>query len=363
MEIKLYNRDLATPELVEDLTYQVERLRFSTKYHGGYNICSFRLKKDLPHAWEWITDKMFYRLVITDVTKTLWEGRVEDIGLSIGEVVVTAYGYFANLSDIPYYTAYNANADVIIKAVLTANCAQISADQTNIAATDIAIDSAAADSYLDIYPQAIVEKVLAFSDSTFGKWYFGIWEDRVPYLIKRDDSTVNWRVSLADFTKFNLKHRAGNLWNAAYTVYRIAGVLSRTADADDTTSQTHYGLERKKVIPDLGEVAAGSAQAARDAWVQDNKDIWPRLTDMVLGDTIYDTNGKAFPSSWLRAGEVLSVIDLVPSTSDLDTVARDALRTYYIIETEYDMDRAEMRITPDKESTRLDTLLAKLVRE
>lgn len=367
IEIKLYDRNLTTPSLVENLTQKVQGLRFTTKLNGGFYLCSFRLMADLPAAWEWITKRVFYRLVITDNYKTIWEGRIEDLGLTEGAASITAYGYYSNLSDIPYVTAYNANADVVIKAVLTAAATQINSDQTHIDATGgPAITSGAAASYLDIYPKQIVEKLLAFYDSTNNdKWYFSIWEDRIPYLFAQDASTADWLVSLRDFSRFDLKHRGGELWNSCYAIYDAG---PRTATANDATSQEKYGdgttdLIRRKVIPSLGAVAAAAAQSARDGWLAEHKDIWPRLENMVLGSTVYDANGTSTPSSWVRAGDVLRVKDLVPASGDLDAVERDALRTYYIVETIFDMDRNEMRIVPDTEISLLDRMLGKKLKE
>lgn len=358
MEIKLYEKDPTTSVLVDNLTTKVQGLKFSTRLSGGFHTCSFRLKADLPEAWDWITKFVFYRVKITDLTKTLWEGRIEDIELTAGHAGATAYGYYANLTDVPYKTAYNAVASVVIKAVLTANCVQISSDQSNIDATDTTITSAADSSYLDIYPIELFEKLLDFSDSTSGKWYFAIWEDRIPYLKKRDDTSLDWQVNLGDLARFRLKHRGGDMWNSVYAVYEDGG-LARTADAEDTNSQAKYDLTREYVIPDLGTVAATAAQNARDGWLEDHKDIFPKLEEITLGDTVYDTNGVPFPSSWVRAGEVIRIRDLVPVTSDLDAVARDALRTFFIVETNYDADRRQNRIVVDTESTDLDAILAR----
>ncbi|KKL80418.1 hypothetical protein LCGC14_2005000, partial [marine sediment metagenome] len=247
-----------------------------------------------------------------------------------------------------------------IKAVLTAACAQISSDQSNIDATaGPNIPSGAGDSYLDIYPKQIVEKLLAFSDTANNaRWYFAIWEDRIPYLKKRDASTLNWKVNLSDLARFRLKHRGGDMWNSVYAVYEDGG-LQRTADANDDPSQAKYNLTRQYVIPDLKTVVAAAAQNARDGWLDDHKDIWPKLEEISLSDTVYDTNGVPFPSSWVRAGDVIRIRDLVPVTSDLDAVERDALRTFYITETNYNADTRQNRLVIDTESTDIDAILAR----
>ncbi len=358
MDIKLYDRNLTTPNLIDNLTDKVQGLTFSTRLPGGYHICSFNLKADLPKAWEWVTRNMFYRIVISDVKKTLFEGRIEEPEATEGIAGATAYGYYANLTDVPYRTAYNAFASVVIKAALTAACVQISADQSKIDATDIAITSVADASYLDIYPLQLFEKLLDFSDSTAGKWDFAIWEDRVPYLTKRSVSSVDWLVNLGDLAQFKLKHRGGDLWNSAYAVYDAAGLV-RTADADDADSQAKYELTRQYVVPDLGTVAAAAAQGSRDGWLEDHKQIWPKLETIVLGGTVYDSNGVPFPSSWVRAGEVIRIRDLVPASGDLDAVTRDSLRTFFITETNYNVDTRQNSISVDTESSGLDAILAR----
>jgi len=359
MELNLYDRDLAAPSLDQILTGKVENLSFSTHLPGGFYICNFKIKADMFDAWQWSTRKPFYRLVITDGPKTLWEGRLEDFEWlpAEGKLAVTAYGYYANLGDIPYPTAYNAHADVVIKACLSACCVQISADQSNIEATDVTIDSAAGDDYLDIYPNELVEKLLAFSDSTHQKWYFAIWEDRVPYLKPLSMDTLDWQVGLKDFVRFRFKRSAADLWNSCYALYD-AGGLARTAYINDTDSQDYYDLMRRYRIPNLGTVAALAAIYQAGGWVEEHKDIWPTLTNMVLGPYVYDGNGVRWSSSWVRAGQTLRVKDLIPASETLDGIVRDALTTFYIVETEYDVGRGQLKITPDMENKSLSALLA-----
>jgi len=368
MEVSLYNRNLTTPIFDTDLTFDHQRLKFSTKLNGGFNICSFSLKAGLPKAWEWITDKVFYRLVVTDKQKTLWEGRIQDIGIEAGLITATAYGYFASLNDQIYKTGYNDNADVVIKAMLTAAAPQISATQTNIAATGgPAIDSAADKNRLDRSLRKLIEQIVDFGNDAGNQWYFAIWEDRVPYLFQRSISTVDWAVNLSDLGRFKLKHSTKDLWNKVYAVYDAAGI-ARTADQSDTTSQKKYGdgtndLVRYYAIPDLGTVGGGGAAAlaAAKKWLAEHKDIWPTLEDIVLGNQVYDTSGVAFPSSWVRAGDVIRILDLVPVSGDLDAVTRDALRTFYILETDYSADNLTNRIVVDTVKRDITSIIAKVM--
>ena len=364
MEISLYNRNLTTPIFDTDLTFSVQRLRFSTKLHGGFSICTFSLKAGLPYAWEWITSKILYRVVITDNYKTLWEGRVQDVGIESGLVEVTAYGYHASLNDQIYKTAYNADADVVIKAMITAAAPMINtegATYPHIAATGgPAIDSAADTDYLDRSLKILIEKLAGFGDDAGNQWYFAIWEDRKPWFFQRSVSSVDWTVNLSDLARFKLRHSSKDLWNKVYALYDGG---AETADFEDATSQTKYGITRYYAIPELGTVggAGAAAIAAAKRWLAEHKDIWPSLEDITLGDRVYDTNGVPFSSSRVRAGDVLRVLDLVPVSGDLDAATRDALRTYYIIETDYNADILQNSITIDTDRQALTSIIAKLM--
>ncbi len=370
MQILLFNRNLSSPSLDTDLTGRVQRLRFSTKLPGGFGMCSFQLKDDYWRGYKFLTGKLLYRLVVTDHNTNvnrdimLFEGRIEDITLDYGAVSVTAYGYMTNLRDRPYRTAYNATADVVMKSMLTAVCNQINADQTGIDPTDITITSGADETYLDETPLDIMNKLLGFSDSTGATWDWAIWENRKPYLTKRAPSSINWRVSLNDFVRFRLTHRIADLWTRAYGRYQSGGSLSRTSDYIDTTAETKFGdgtngFIREYAIPDLGAVSSTAAEAARKGWVEKHKTPMANLNDAVLGAYVYDTDGIRYPSSWVRAGQVIRVRDLVPATGDLASTAIDSLRTFFIVETEYDYERRENRLIFDTENPALDAVLAR----
>ncbi len=358
MKITLFNADLTTPIEDIELTSIVQNLRFSTKIPGGFNKCSFSLRADLPEAYEWVKGKYNYRLVITDLGKVLFEGRVEEPEFGTGHVGAVCYGYYANLADIPYQTAFNAFASVTIKAALTAVCPQINADQSKIAATDTVIDDDN-QKLLDLYPQQLFDKLLAGSDSTFGVWDFAIWEDRIPYLTKRDVTTPKWIVDLADFTNYRFRYRLVTMWNKAYTVYTVAGVINRTAQADKPASQAKYGITREYVVPNIGEQLAATAQNYRDGAIEHSDEIWPTALNTVLGSRVYDANGVEHPSSHVRAGDVIRIRDLIPTTSNLSDIDQDRFQTFYILETSYDDQLRRNTLILDNQDIKLTKKLGK----
>ncbi|KKK59421.1 hypothetical protein LCGC14_3034550, partial [marine sediment metagenome] len=208
--VELWNNDLATPEYIEEISGRIQGLKFSTKLPGGFTTCSFALKADLPEAWEWLVERTFQRIVIKDGKKILWEGRIEDNGLEAGRATVVAYGYYASLTDEPFYAAFNDDVDVVVKAVLTANCPEIdNTDHTHIAAVATAVVNTEADA--DLTPQALIEKLIAFSNTDSRIWDFAIWENRLAWLVERNVSALDWKVYLSDFNRFKLKRRGGSM--------------------------------------------------------------------------------------------------------------------------------------------------------
>lgn len=364
MEVRVYDRNLVTPVLWTVEWDRVRRLMFSTKIHGGFNLCSFRLDCSPAEAWDWLAHRLNYRVVVSHLSSTLFEGRLEDVQITPeGGATLTALGYYSNLGDIPYATAYADVASEIIKDVLTANCAQISTDYTHIAATDVTVDSSAGEEYLDLYPMELFARILAFSDTTSKTWDFAIWEDRVPWLVQRAASSVDWFVNLEDLQGFSFGISLGQLWNAAYALYRTLGVLSRTADADNADSQTKFGLERKKVIHDVGEVAAANAQAARDGFLAEYAKLYPSMgqSPTILGP-VYDSNGIAHDNFEVRAGQVMRIRDFLPDTISLDSVSRDGFSTFYIAETEYDAESRGLRVVFERREPTVEQLMAQILK-
>jgi hypothetical protein len=71
LKIELFNSDLASPVLLDVLTGKADRLRFSTGLPGGFRECSFNIKADLPTSFDWVLNRIFSRILITDVTSPL----------------------------------------------------------------------------------------------------------------------------------------------------------------------------------------------------------------------------------------------------------------------------------------------------
>jgi hypothetical protein len=73
-----------------------------------------------------------------------------------------------------------------------------------------------------------------------------------------------------------------------------------------------------------------------------------------------NTGGRLeeIPKWHVRAGEVIRIQDLVAGTA---TVSLDDVRTFYIMETQYDADTDMLTIQPDRRSRRLTDLIPRAV--
>ena len=362
IQLQLYDNNLASPTLVEPDITEYTDLVFSTKLHGGFAWCSFRLAQGVALNYDWAFKRLGYRLVILDLVydRILWEGRLQGSVFSPDAVIINAYGYYASMLDDVYTTAYNDTPDAVIKSMLTAKCPAISNDHTGIQAMDAKRDSFASEYLLDRSPQELTEYLLSLSDSKKQKWYFAVWEGRKPYLFPRDDSVVTWKVKLEDLQAFELTSGFENLWNAAYAVYRDPqGVLQRTSVITDDISIARYGIQRTYCIPDLGQVSQSEAEAVRDAWIEEHRDVISCNSDIQLGPTVYDASGIEHPSSHVRAGDVIQIIDILPAVGDIDNPSRNGINTYYILETEYSRDHRTNRLTVDTENNSLDSIMSR----
>ncbi len=357
LQVFLFNNDLVTPVFQADLTDRVQGLKFSTIMPGGYAICKFTIAADQGEAWDWFTERPFYRLTITDGTKTVYEGRMEDICMDLtrGTVKPTFFGYYSNLTDVAWDTNKSQVWSDTIKDILTDNCLQISTDQSNIAATDISVNLAMSDHFLNHYPIHIFPHLMGFGDTSDNSYDFAIWEDRIPFLMTRTVSSIDWLVNIKDFKAFEICRRLRNMWNSVYGLYGTAD--TSTATATDSDSIEKFNLTRHHVLEGLGKQAQSVAEAARDTFLAEHKDLYSDTKSVTIGHVVTDTGGNSFPSSWVRAGDVLRVRDLVPPSGALDSVSRDKERTYFIVETEYDAVQHTNKLSFERHTIKLSSLV------
>ena len=339
-ELSLLLFDGPTSEtFLEELTAQVQGLRFSTMLHGGFRLCTFSLGLDTGRAWaSWLTDRFSYRLGVYEGARLVWEGRREDVALTEHGIEVLFNGYWANLGDFPHLDyspsppariTYNGteHADDIFKDVLNKlPSSQIAADQSDIDRPDLQVASASKPLTFsgNQTGQQVAMTVASWSDSGDAPWYAAVWDGRKAHLKKRDLTAVTWHTSLAQLRRgWRFRLSLGDYYSDVYADYLSGGSSTLTAVATDLASRQLYG-RRARALTIAREVPAAVADQARDTLLAEAKR--PRQFGAFgIQGFVYDANRAAAPLWRVRAGDVVRIDDLVPASSDLDAVTLDGL--------------------------------------
>jgi len=365
LQVRLYDDNLASPTLIDDLSTQVEDLRFSSALHGGFKSCQFFVPGTLSESWDWLSHdnvkgRHFNRITVHEDQRLIWEGRIMEIALTMDRrklgIQVTALGYYSSLRDQVYADATPAaSSDAIVKDMLTTVCPDIDSDQSNIAAITHTASLATIDLDARRYPQDVIVDILSkISSSTNQVWYFAIWDDRIPYLTVRSVSSVDWYVWLDSMSRMHLQQSGIQLRNR---VYPVVGTTEGTA-VNDTDSQALYPQRDLMWQLQTGLSASNEAEAATMAL---NERAYPRQSETFkITGPIYSTaNGLVdAPKHRVRAGDVIRIQDLVPSSAS--TPALDDLRTFYILDAMYDVDTDTLTIQPDRPPRSLSAILPRL---
>ena len=385
IRVLLYDSNLASPTLLEDLTDRVTGLMISTVLHGGFKTCSFKLAASVPDAWPWLHDhresgafgqlgRHFNRVVVQERaqvgrgSRVVWEGRVIGVELHVTRrfvgLMVQALGYWSACRDQTYSASDHTDwtsggphtADEIVKELLTEECPDINSDQSNIDANDR--DVVGVDLGKRRYPQdIIVDDLASMSDSDNSVWHFAIWDDRKPHWKKRTVTTPNYRVWLggerSGVKSLRLKQDATHLRNA------ITPIVSGTEGAEKTDDDSLGAYPRRELLLTLPTGANSDVRADAARTAAADRATPKQTQSFTIDGHIFASgvNKELFdvPKWRVRAGESLHIQDLIPAPFSSGLL--DSLRTFFIIETSYDFDSDVLKIQPDSHSRSLASLL------
>ena len=368
-------------QLHADLTGRFNSLVFSTALHGGYKECRIDVPMKLSEAWLYVNrdnlpGRHFYHMEISEENRTVWEGRISDIEVrgnsSFVGIGLTAFGYWSSCRD-QYYDADDSgntdwktggphNVGKIIREIVTKECPAINGTvDIDLTSRDVVgIDLTARDYPMDI----IIDKLAPLSDSDASIWYFAVWENRKPYWKKRDGTSLYWYTHMSEIREFHLVQEGKHLRNY---ILPVVGTTEGTGSSD-AESQKDYPVREAKISLPTG-IASTAANDARDLALSERK--FPRQDEsFILSGHIYTplvsytTASQAKgamnerPKWWVRAGQTIRIQDFLPAS--ISAPKLDDLRTFHILETEYNALTDELTIQPDRPANRLDILLTRL---
>jgi len=143
------------------------------------------------------------------------------------------------------------------------------------------------------------------------------------------------------------------LLNAVYGIYQDAGGLTqRTATATDTDSIARFGITRRGAVS-AQTTSETRAMLYRDAYLTDHKTPAPRASITI--QALYDATGGRWPLWAARSGDTITIRNLPPTLS-LDA---DRIRTFGLVETEYNCDTDTLSVTPELPLPSLGVLQAR----
>lgn len=248
-------------------------------------------------------------------------------------------------------TSASVYADEIARALVAfingINSTQLQSSTALIESPSVDLQNAI---YEDEYPADILTRLAGYGDASGNTWEVGVWEDKYLHFRERGSQGRTWYVDAADL---EVDRSMAELYNSAYAVYQEASGRSlRTSTSAASTQVSRYGITRRAAV---GVSTTGSAQAGyyRDTFLTDKKDAKPRVGIKV--SAIYDAAGGRWPLWAPRSGDTVVIRNLPPTLSS----EIDKIRTFRILETEYDADSDTIEITPEAPRPALDVLVAR----
>lgn len=359
-EIDNNNRLYMTPKANETIanTTQKGMMTYAAPHLGNRNItafsCSYTL--DAPANWQFRVLTCAYDFTGQSVANTVTSAGAPLSGTlnltflgtprllvemrnNTGggvKVVVDTGVYYLKLTNIRIKTTTSSAVVASeIAATLPGYVTGINATQLqNI--TAIVVEATTPDMedviFEDEYPADILNQLIQESASG-SRWAWMVWEDRILQFHPRGQRGKAW---YADLAELGINSSLDELANSVYGVYENGyGETERTANSDNLTSQSNYGLIRR------GHAEAKSAVQAtqqRDLLLADRQEITP--TAAIVIERLTTAEGAIVPFWACRAGDVIFIRNL--PTAYAPTLNK--IRQFVVSSTNYDAD--EDRLSP-----------------
>ena len=152
LEVRIYDNNLTTPTLLQDVSQRVSKLSFSTQLNGGFMSCEFTVSMSVNEATEWLSREgkkgyHFNRVTVRDELILVWEGRIMDVQLHISggdqSINIIALGYWSSCQDQFYApstdwrSGSNHFMHEIVAEILTNECPDISTNHNGLDEADV----------------------------------------------------------------------------------------------------------------------------------------------------------------------------------------------------------------------------------
>lgn len=204
----------------------------------------------------------------------------------------------------------------------------------------------------DAYLNDVVNTLIGLGDTQTPprRWEGVIYENRVFAYRPRGSAGRAWYV---DASALQVQQTLNDLRNSMYAVYQFpSGGTRRTTTNANAQSVGQYGLTRRAALSTQTTLAT-LATYLRDTALNDQATPPPRIA--VSFPAVYDSGGRRYPLTLVRAGDSLTIRNL-PPTYGLPT----RVLTFYLARVEYHGGDQTLVVEPEQPLPRLDVQIAQL---
>lgn len=213
-----------------------------------------------------------------------------------------------------------------------------------------------------------LENVLRFgyTESDLRPLYFAIWENRIPILFPEPEpwGWPDWKVSVNSITggSLQIEQSLEGVYNRVYAVYdNIQGGVSLTLPADNTFSQSRFGIIEGKVQNGTTPEGIALANDLRDMAVQ--KFSYPRqIYSLEVKGLIKNAAENLDYPYRMRAGQRILITDVdffTPLATDIQSQESRGLSAL-IMKTNYTSSSRSMQIDLGLGDVSFETLMSRL---
>ena len=348
----------------------IRSLEHGTRLPGGFHELHLTLAATESEFREWRQHRLLGHLTLDEPSgRTTWEGRVEAVALADRwQASLTARGYWSNLTDSVRNRSYVSGTDTggSIVADLIGDI-HPQARQLSTSTEHVAAGPTIVHEYNDDWTiwRILTDRrrgVASFGTGTGDGMDVAVWEDRKLHYRPRSLSRVVWHSYMRPENGGGVVVGAGlkptstaegplrvdwsDVANAVAVTYERDGDLTRTPHAIDSRSIARH-IRRERHVANIGESTGATAVQRRDTELNQRSRLSVRPpTEGLSVNRVWDANGIEWPLCRVRAGDVIRIPDFTPSTNDLDRLAFDAYRTFFIEETHCDHTTGVLTMTP-----------------
>jgi hypothetical protein len=346
---------------------------FSTKLPGGCWELSATVVGAQTERWVELDEQTMTRCELTDAGgQVIWSGRLARPVIREDQSRLVCEGWGLSMWDNPVTltVAPTVYAHGVIYQLLQA-CPLLSQDTALIVTTNTTDLGNGGQVIYDFQrPGDILTNLVKIGSAAGAPHYARVGADkRLEYFAR--PTAIHWTTTMADiWSEWEFEADRSAMYSAVVVEYTdLAGTRqrSRPYSREDTAQKLGYSRTGVYALPREFRTweGAGSSPVRNIAlaWLETRSRPTLRSSDMVIkGGVVRDPRGIEWPSYYVKAGEVVQIVDLPPYVAGYSQIFDDR-RTFLAIATEYDAETRELKVTPENAPETVEVMVAGLMTE